>query len=545
MNEAFYAPRFDIRVSGVTLAADVTDQVVRLRYENDLDLASMFSLVLRNPDNRLLDSALCDLGKTVEIHMGYGRDLQPMMLGEIASVEPSFPDSGAPTVTINGYDKSYRMRHNQPEPKQYRFLNDSLIAAQIAVENGLIPIVDPSPIVHLQCPIHQTESDMAFLKARALENFFDVYVWWDKLYFQFPRPQGKAYVLEWGKNLSRFSPRIAGSGMAGLQVVRGYSAELAESVVAFAVAGDFNPENIKEKLGSAGLELLMSLGRRFSRTGRISSPINAFLLAKSLLQDVLEGLYEGSGSCIGIPDLRAGKYIEIRGIGKRFSGTYRLRKVTHTIDESGYHTSFEVTQRSGANLLGLLRKKLLESPSPNQKERFHGLAIGKVTSNVETLDAPPAVPPMSRVKVTFPGISEKLESCWARCAMPMSGKDMGMYFLPEPGDEVLLGFEDGDLSQPMVLGSLWNGQKAPPVSGGDPLNSLRVIKSKSGHTITLDDNPVAPKLVIEHKTGSSITLDAKGGIVIHGTTIELNADTTMTLKANSIDVQVGTTMNVH
>jgi len=95
--------------------------------------------VLPNADNSLLDSALVDLGKTVEIHQGYGNDLVPAFLGEIAAVEPSFPQDGTPTVHISGYDKSYRMRHVQPEPTEYTFMNDSVIAAGIAVEYGPSP----------------------------------------------------------------------------------------------------------------------------------------------------------------------------------------------------------------------------------------------------------------------------------------------------------------------------------------------------------------------------------------------------------------------
>ena len=91
MTEPFYAPRFEIRISGVTMAADVADQVLSLTVETSLDLAGSFGLVLRNPDNRLLDSPLLDLGKTVEIYLGYGATLQPALLGEIAAIEPSFP----------------------------------------------------------------------------------------------------------------------------------------------------------------------------------------------------------------------------------------------------------------------------------------------------------------------------------------------------------------------------------------------------------------------------------------------------------------------
>ena len=365
----FFVPRFDIRISGLTLAADVTSQVLRVTYDNNLDMSDMFSIVLRNSDNRLLDSPLFDLGKSVEVHMGYGNDLHPMMLGEITSIEPSFPDNGPPTVKINGYDKSYKMRHNQPDRTPFRYVNDSIIASQIALENRLIPIVDPSPIFHRKA-LPQTVSDMAFLTERAKANFFDVYVYWDKLYFQFPRPQTEAVVLEWGKNLSNFAPRISSTGLAGLQVIRGYNEELAQTIVAFAMAADFNADNIVEKLGSSALELLTSMGRRLVKSHKVETPLDAAVLAKSILQDILEGLYEGTRLLHRHARSAAGKFIGIQGVGKRFSGRVPPEKASHTISDAGYQTSFEVTQRSGGSLLALTRKFLTDMPPPNDREKF-------------------------------------------------------------------------------------------------------------------------------------------------------------------------------
>ncbi|MCA1709375.1 MAG: hypothetical protein LC808_41295, partial [Actinobacteria bacterium] len=370
MTEPFYAPRFDVRISGLTIAADVRDQALSLVVETDLDLAGSFSITLRNPDNTLLDSALFDLGKTVEIHLGYGNDLKPAFLGEIAAIEPSFPQDGPPVVRVTGYDKSYRMRRTYPEPTDYTFMNDSIIAARIAVENGLIPIVDPTP--GFEEKTIKVESDMAFLKVRAEQYFFDVYVEWDRLHFQFPRPQTAAHILEWGKNLSSFSPRISSAGLAGLQIIRGYNQELAQTIFGIALAADFDLGNLEERLGSSAVDLLASLARKGIRKETVDNPLHAVVLAKSLLSNLLEGMYEGSGSCIGIPDLVAGNYIAIRGIGKRFSGTYRLRKVTHRIDGSGFHTEFAITQRSHSSLMGMLRKQMLEEPPPNQPERFYG-----------------------------------------------------------------------------------------------------------------------------------------------------------------------------
>ena len=200
MIESYYAPRFSIRISGQTLPPDITNQVLSVSCDIDLDMASMFHFVVRNANNQLIDSPLFDMGNNVEISMGYGNDLQPIMLGEITSVEPSFPESGPPTLRISGYDKSYKLRHNQPDRKPFQNTTDSAIAEQIAEEAGLIPIVDNSPIFHAK-QLKQSSSDMAFLKERARANFFDVYVNWDKLYFQSPPPPTDPYVSRVGEEL--------------------------------------------------------------------------------------------------------------------------------------------------------------------------------------------------------------------------------------------------------------------------------------------------------------------------------------------------------
>jgi len=525
VTETFYAPRFEIRLSGLTLAANVAGQVLSLVVETDLDLAGSFSLVLRNADNSLLDSALLDLGKTVEIHLGYGNDLKPAFLGEIAAIEPSFPQDGPPTVHVSGYDKSYRMRHAQPEPTEYTFMNDSLVAARIAAENGLIPVVDPTP--GLPKKIIQVENDMTFLKARAQRYFFDVYVEWDRLHFQLPRPQTAAHVLEWGRNLSRFSPRIAAAGLAGLQVIRSYNQELAQTVYGAALAADFDLDNLIERLGSSAMDLLTSLARKGIRKNTVDNPLDAVELARSLLADLLEGMYEGDGSCIGLPDLAAGKYIEIRGVGERFGGTYRLRKVTHRIDGSGFSTDFSITQRSHTSLLGMLRKQLVDEPSPTQPERFYGVVLATVQDNHELVAAPPEIP-LGRVRVSYPGLSDRFTSGWAPCVRPMGGEGAGFYALPQPGEQVLVAFEHGDLSRPYVLGSLWNASQKPPATNADGTNSVTVIQDRLGSAITFN------------AADGSITIGAQGNLTIkaNGTiSVEaMNGATKISMDATQVNV---------
>jgi phage protein D/phage baseplate assembly protein gpV len=547
---AFYRPDFAVRIEGLTLMADVRNATRSLSYDNNIDTADMFNLQLDNAGLRFCDSALFDVGKDVEIHMGYEGELQPMMLGEVTAINPSFPQSGAPTLTVSGYDRSHRMRTNRPTPRSFKYVNASLVASRIALENNLVPIVDPG--ARIQEAIEQTGSDWALLQELADRNHFQVFVYWDKLYFRFPRPQLEMAVLEWGKNLVSFSPRLSLSGQHGIQVVRSYNYKLAQSIVsvlpAFAVASD--SDDLIERLGSAAVDQLVELGRHVSFGEKVSDHLEGAALAKSILQQLLEGLYEGSGSCIGLPQLRAGDMIEIRGVGKRFSGKYRLRRVTHTIDDGGYRTTFEVAQRYTTNLLQSLRNKLNDSPPPNRQSRIEGIVVAKVENNINDPEG------LGRVQLSFPEFSDGDFSRWARVMTFMAGGSLsdswGGYFLPDVGDEVFVAFEHGDVNRPVVVGSVWNGKARPPEVNRDQ-NPKKMIKTKTGMQLLFDETSGQERLCIQDKPGNSIVMSSAPNaekVTIKdkgGATIELNAEPskerlTITDKAGSsiiMDSQTG------
>ncbi|MCL4704866.1 hypothetical protein KJ068_06880 [bacterium] len=497
----YYAPDFEVKISGLTMQADVKNAVISLTYENNLEQADMFQITLNNADLRLLDFPLFDVGQEAEIHLGYTGNLHPMMLGEIVAVEPSFPEGGAPTLNIRGYDKSHRMRHNH-KIRSFHFSNASLIAAQIAAENLLVPVVDPTPIF-MECKT-QNGSDMALLQEMAHRTFFETYVHWDKLYFRLPRPQTEAVYLEWGKNLSSFSPRLSTSGQTGLMCVKDYDQKLAQTIIGLIpiVATDFNLDLIIERMGRAFIDQLTSFGTQCVTDESVNSFPDALAFAKAILTEILEGLFEGSGSCIGIPELRAGEMIDISGVGKRFSGKYRLRTVTHTIDGSGYRTTFNVTQRSGANMLQLFRKVFEDEPSPNKQKKMTDTVIAKVLNNVDPAS-------LGRVQVQYPWLAGEVISCWA----PVVQKDAGTYFMPDIGDDVQVSFDKGDFDRPIVEGTFWNVSKTPP-EPPTPTNFRKVIQSKTGHKIVLDDTPGTGGVSLESALGAKLMLDDKGNVIL-------------------------------
>jgi phage baseplate assembly protein V len=141
-------------------------------------------------------------------------------------------------------------------------------------------------------------------------------------------------------------------------------------------------------------------------------------------------------------------------------------------------------------------------PPAAEAGRVYGVTVGVVTNNQDP-DG------LGRVKVRFPWLSEEDESHWARVVTPMAGNDRGLYLLPEVDDEVLVAFEHGRVELPYVLGALWNGKDKPPASNDDGKNAHRVLKSRSGHVIRLDDTDGGEKIEIVDAAGKeSIVFDA-------------------------------------
>jgi len=184
---------------------------------------------------------------------------------------------------------------------------------------------------------------------------------------------------------------------------------------------------------------------------------------------------------------------------------------------------------------------LLSPESSRGNGRILGVVMGIVTNNQDPEK-------MGRVRVKFPWLSDDHESWWARIATPMAGPNRGVYFLPEVDDEVLVGFEHGDVRYPYVIGSLWNGQDAPPGNNDDGKNNIRLIHSRSGHLVRLDDTNGDEKIEIIDKTGSnSITIRSSDNSVTITCTgkMKLHASQGMEITSDAdIKIQAGATMTV-
>jgi uncharacterized protein involved in type VI secretion and phage assembly len=146
---------------------------------------------------------------------------------------------------------------------------------------------------------------------------------------------------------------------------------------------------------------------------------------------------------------------------------------------------------------------------------------------------------LGRVMVTFPHLADE-PSNWARLALPMAGPGRGTFFRPEQGDEVLVACEHGDIRQPYVIGGLWS--KAEPVPDGTgpaTENNIRVIVSRSGHRITLDDTQGSERIEVTDHTGNQ-------SVVLDGSSVTVQADAgQVTVKASGdVTVSAGGNLNL-
>jgi uncharacterized protein involved in type VI secretion and phage assembly len=223
-------------------------------------------------------------------------------------------------------------------------------------------------------------------------------------------------------------------------------------------------------------------------------------IAQSSLNEKGNAFLQAEGTCLGDPEVQAGAKVEIKGVGDKFSGTYLVTRAIHRYGRDGYTTRFEISGYRANTLAQLLTN--------SNGSRRHGVVVGIVTNAKDPED-------LARVKVKYPTISEELESNWARLVNPMAGPGRGFEFIPEVNDEVLIAFEYNDFNKPYILGVLWNGKDKPPVTSKDAVNdkgvNKRIIKTRSGHTITLDDTEKAEQISIVSKSGHTITLDDKNG----------------------------------
>lgn len=372
------------------------------------------------------------------------------------------------------------------------------------------------------------QSDWDFLRARAQETGHEVAVVLGKFVWRKPTQASSAPApgdlsaspdrlqLVVGKELIRFRPRLTAAGQVAEVEVRGWDPKAKKELVArrrTATTGAspaLAPSEVASVFGAQRPSVHTDLA--------LHTQAEVEAAAKALAETLGAAAVEADGEPVGDPRLTAGTAVSISLAGWPYDGAYTLTTARHVYDREGYRTHLSVTGRSERSLLGLMSMGATKGSSRASGAPVPGVAIGIV----DDLKDPEG---LGRARVRFPWLSGDYVSHWARMAQLGAGRDRGASFLPEVGDEVLVGFDRGETRTPFVLGQLHNGVDKPHEKGGvDGSGQVarRELRSRAGHALVFDEKAG----VYLHSSGKSAMLALEGGTV----TITAAGDVTVTSK---------------
>lgn len=517
--------------AGLELEADLLEVTV----ESSLHLPDLATLVLHDSRLRWADEPKLEPGKPLRISARSDRDEHPLFDGEIVELEPEFTP-GAQRLTVRAFDRLHRLARGR-RVRSFLNVTDGDLVQKIAAELGLRAQVDGTTQVHPYV-FQANETNLEFLQGRAAALGYVLYADGQTIHFAKPQAEGSPRELAWGQRLLEFRPRITTVDQMADFTVRGWDPAQRQEIVGRVQNGNGTPAVGERRKGGELASQAFGLEASHLTADRpIRTQAEADLLAQAMADRHASRFIEADGVCMGDSSILAASSITLTGLGDRFSGTYVVTTVRHSYAaEQGYTTAFTVSGLHPATLLSLLAPE--RAPIPTT-----GLVVGIVTNN----DDPDGA---ARVKVKFPWLTPDHESGWARVVSVGAGPERGVQFLPEVNDEVLVGFEQGDIHHPYVLGGLWNGQDRPPLDQGEAVSGgkvqRRVIRSRSGHKITLDDSDGGGGVTVEDKKGNKVFLDAAGNAMqlkVQGD-MTLEAQGNLTLKAQGRVEITGTGVQV-
>ena len=525
------------------LRLDLIEAVV----DTDLHMPGMFSLTVKDEldlqAGKLVYADADDVFKVgAEVKIEIETDEIPdepnvvkgtLIVGEITAIEPVFSSGGVPILCVRGYDRSHRLTrgtktrtYGDANPKGSGITEEQIINTIVQETDSITgKEVDTSGLSNIKYyyVMQYNQTDLEFLWSRARLLGYQVYVEDKTLYFQKAdahrgSESEKPANLTWGLNLDSFEPRLTLMHQVNEAVVKGWNPNTKKPIEGSANIDSSQtiPKIGLNKKGSAMAKEVFGPAEEMVVDRPVSTLDQAKAMAAARFAEAESKFIHADGVCLqGDPRLIAGRVVTIEGVGQRFSGDYYVTKARHVYG-SGYEVTFGVTGRAPGTLGYLLH-------GDNGHDR--GLIQGVVTAKVTNLEDPEE---LGRVQVMFPWLPKykdaDLSSNWARIATPMGGQERGFFFLPEIDDEVLVAFEHGHVNHPYIVGVLWNKTDKPPTGTKGVLAddkkkvNQRVLRSRSGHLIILDDTEGEEQIIIQDKT-------EKNSIVIN------SKDNAMTIKA--------------
>jgi uncharacterized protein involved in type VI secretion and phage assembly len=522
-----------LSINGQPLPTELYARLLLVRVEESVHLPDAFEIRFEDAHFRLFDDAKFNLGHRVEIAMR--ADSEPIVItsGEITAITVDQGDTGRHELVLSGFDLTHRLAQ-APKRRSFQRMSYADIAGLIAGEHSLQADIDSSGQVQ-QYVLQANETDVAFLRRLAARTGFDVWITGQTLHFKRkPHSEAQPPSLRWGESLLRFKVRFSMRERCDEVLVRGWDPLGKKVVTGTADQVDYGSNAPAAAEMAQASRAAVGWVQRCATSFPVADQTEAKALASSLLLRSSGEEVQLRGEAQGNPMIGAGAEIQIDGVGSRLAGKYRTTAVTHLFGTGrAYRTTFVCGGKEPnglPDLLGGAGARPMGAPAH--------LMVGQVTNNNDPEQ-------LCRVKVKFPSLSEDDESTWARLASPGAGARRGLQWVPEVNDEVLVGFELGDMTRPIVLGGLWSRTDQPPdpkqLSAGSVQG--RLLVSRKDHRLSLLDDPTSvAELSLGdsssrlHLEKSSSSLDGEEKLVLSGRQIEIRASDSLSISAARISL---------
>lgn len=523
--------------------------------ENSLRMPSMCTICLYDgaqpgDDFTYMESPTFVLGAVLKAFVLDKPD-EVVFEGEIVALEPIFEQSGRSSLIVRAYDKMHRL-HRGKHTRTWKNVTYTDTIASILGETGLPSGTLTNTAVQHDFLIQNNQTNMEWISMVAHMLGYQFYMEVGKFHFKKPEQFEDALVdLTWREELRSFRPHVAIANQPTEVSVYAWD-QLTKRVI-----------EGKAQLPAKSSASLLAVTQNSASTSRskfgaaISSVVTVPVPNQNAAKDVATGqaadvegeFVRADGISLGSSKIKIGRFVSVKGAGK-YSGKYFVTNVRHIYRYDGrWETHFYIDGRGPSSLLSTLRGGEHEI----YNNRISGVVPALVTNSLDPTN-------LGRVKVKYPAWPKKngteVESDWVRVVAPSAGKDRGFFWIPEVDDEVLVAFEYGDPHRPYIVGALWNQKDAPPlrsnVAAPSGVTEKRIMKSRTGHIVLIDDSAGASKIQILDKTGKNeilidtvqnsisltaerdITLSAKGNITLDAkgkVAIKSVMDTTITAMA--------------
>ena len=414
-------------------------------------------------------------GAAIKINAGYGDDEETIFEGIVVKHAVQITGQNDARLVVECRDKSVKMTVGRKNANYIDKLDSDVIGTLIA-SPGLTADVEATTLQHKEL-VQYYCSDWDFMLSRADANGLLVIATDGTVAVKAPATSSAPVLkVTYGQDLMEFHAELdARSQYASAKAVSW------DMKTQAAITGtEASPATLNEQgdLSSATLAQVVDLASYRLQTAAPTTKEALTQWAKA--QQLKSGLarVRGRMSFQGSAKAVVGGVIELEGVGKRFSGKVFASGVTHEIGDGDWVTEVQ---------FGLSPQWFTEQ-SDVTAPRAAGLlpaVEGLQTGVVMKLDGDPDSE--QRIQVSVPVMQAETEGVWARLLQFHGSNGFGAFFLPEVGDEVVLGYFNNDPSHPVILGSLYSSKQVPPYALAAE-NNTKAIVTRCKSKIEFDED---------------------------------------------------------